>query len=179
MKSGMMAMIRGMMAASLDGFAADVSGGVGWLADFEGADWGYDAFIADIGTVVMGRLTYLHMLDLTPDWPYPGRRGIVVGRGLEPPLRGGAEVWPGDLPGLVAHLRADPKDAWIVGGPMLQGAFLAMGALDRLELCVVPRLLGRGVPVFPPAPVPPRQPRLRSARALPMGMVMLDYGFGG
>lgn len=172
-----MGAIRGMMAASLDGFAADASGGVGWLAAFEGVDWGYEAFIGGIGTVVMGRLTYTHMLDLTPDWPYLSKRAIVVGRGLRPPLRGGAEVWPGDLPALAAHLRADLADAWIVGGPMLQGAFLAMGALDRLELCVVPRLLGHGVPVFPPGPVPPRQPRLQSARALPMGMVMLDYAF--
>jgi dihydrofolate reductase len=172
-----MAAIRGMMAASLDGFAADAAGGVGWLDAFEGADWGYDAFIAEIGTVVMGRLTYAHMLDLAPDWPYTGQRGIVVGRGLQPPLRGGAEVWHGDLPALAAHLRAGARDAWIVGGPMLQGAFLAMGALDRLELCVVPRLLGSGVPVFPAGPVPPCQPRLQSARALPMGMVMLDYAF--
>jgi dihydrofolate reductase len=177
MESRKMGMIRGMMAASLDGFAADAGGGVGWLDAFEGADWGYDAFIAEIGTVVMGRLTYRHMLDLTPDWPYPGKRGIVVGRGLQSPLRGGAEVWPGDLPALVAHLRAGPMDAWIVGGPMLQGAFLRMGALDRLQLCVVPRLLGTGLPVFPAGPMPSRQPRLQSASALPMGMVMLDYLF--
>jgi len=60
---------------------------------------------------------------------------------------------------------------------MLQGAFLAMGALDRLEMCVVPRLLGQGLPVFPTGPASPRQPRLQSARALPLGMVMLDYTF--
>ncbi len=65
----------------------------------------------------------------------------------------------------------------MLGGPMLQRAFLATGALDRLELCVVPRLIGSGLPVFPVGPVPPRQPRLQSARALPMGMVMLDYAF--
>lgn len=172
-----MGAIRGMMAMSLDGFAADSGGGVGWLSEFEAIDWGYDAFIAGIGTVVMGRLTFAHLLELTPDWPYPGKRAIVVGRGLQPPLRGGAEAWSGDLPALVAHLRAEPADAWVVGGPMLQGAFLAAGALDRLELCVVPRLLGSGLPVFPAGPLPPRQPRLQSARALPLGMVMLDYAF--
>ena len=172
-----MGAIRGMMAASLDGYAADAGGGVGWLADFEGVDWGYEDFIATIGTVVMGRLTFTQIWTLTPDWPYPGKRGIVVGRGMQSPLHGGAEVWQGDLPALAAHLRAGPQDAWIVGGPMLQGAFLALGALDRLQLCVVPRLLGSGLPVFPPGPVPPRQPRLQSARALPLGMVMLDYRF--
>lgn len=172
-----MTAIRGMMAASLDGYAADAAGGVGWLAPFESADWGYEAFITGIGTVVMGRVTYTQMLDLTPDWPYPGKRAIVVGHGMQPPLRGGAEIWPGNLPALVARLRAEPADTWIVGGPTLQAAFLALGALDRLELCVVPCLLGGGLPVFPPGPTPPRQPRLQSARALPLGMVMLDYAF--
>ena len=72
-----MARLRGMMASSLDGFAADAGGGVGFLDDFDGVDWGYDAFIAGIGTVVMGRRTYEHMLELAPDWPYPGKRGMA------------------------------------------------------------------------------------------------------
>ena len=174
-----MAVIRGMMACSLDGFAADAVGGVDWLAPFEGADWGYEAFIAQIGTVVMGRRTYQHMLDLAPDWPYPGKRGIVLGRGLAGPLRGGAEIWGTGLPALIAHLRGQAQDVWVVGGPMLQAAFLQAGALDRLELCVVPHLLGRGVRVFPDGPAPARQPRLEGARVLPLGMVMLDYRFDG
>ncbi len=49
-----MGAIRRMMAASLDGFAADAQGSVGWLDPFEGADWGHDAFITQICTLVMG-----------------------------------------------------------------------------------------------------------------------------
>ncbi|MEY4695970.1 MAG: hypothetical protein RIT14_398 [Pseudomonadota bacterium] len=173
-----MACIRGMMACTLDGYVADSEGGVGFLAPFETVDWGWQAFFAQIGTVVMGRKTYQHLLTLTHDWPYAGAEAIVLGR-IDPPLRGGAQVWRDDLAALIAHLRARPGgDAWVVGGPALQSAFLAQGALDRLELCVLPHLLGAGLRVFPDGPPPPRQPRLAGQRALPMGMVMLDYRFG-
>ena len=174
-----MARLRGMMASSLDGFAAEAGGGVGFLDDFDGVDWGYDAFIAGIGTVVMGRRTYEHMLDLAPDWPYPGKRGIVVSRSLTGPLRGDAEVWSGELPDLVAKLRdrAD-GDVWIVGGPMLQSALIAMGALDRLELCIVPCILGTGIRTFPPSAAGPRQPELTAVKEYRKGLVILDYRFG-
>lgn len=174
-----MARLRGMMASSLDGFAAEADGGVAFLADFEDVDWGYDAFLAGIGTVVMGRRTYDHMLTLAPDWPYPGKRALVVSQSLTGPLTGDAEIWSGDLAGLVAKLRhlAD-GDVWVVGGPMLQSALIAMGALDRLELCVVPRLLGQGIRTFPPSAAGPRVPDLTEVKQLRKGMVILDYRFG-
>lgn len=82
-----MGAIRGMMATSLDGFAADAAGGVGWLAPFEAVDWGYGDFIAEIGTVVLGRRAYEQLPSLAPEWPYPGQAGIVVGQ-VTPPLWG-------------------------------------------------------------------------------------------
>jgi len=39
------AQIRGYIAASVDGFIADADHGVGWLDDFDGADFGYERFI--------------------------------------------------------------------------------------------------------------------------------------
>ncbi|WP_372838957.1 dihydrofolate reductase family protein [Phaeovulum sp.] len=174
-----MAMIRGMMAASLDGFVADAEGGVGWLQRFEAADWGYGAFLAEIGTVVMGRRTYSQTLTLSPDWPYPGKRALVVSRTLQQPLAGGAELWSGGLAALAAHLRAlKGGDVWVLGGPMLQSALIALGALDRLELCVVPHILGGGIAAFTPGTPPEVQPHLAGVRQLPLGMVMLDYRFG-
>ncbi|MCL4189231.1 MAG: dihydrofolate reductase family protein [Rhodobacteraceae bacterium] len=173
-----MAVIRGMMAASPDGFAADAAGGVGWLAPWEAVDWGLAAFLAGIGTVVMGRRTYDDIEGLGPDWPYPGKRPVVVsGRPLGRP-RGGATVWGEGLAALAAWLRGlDDGDAWVVGGPRLQAAFLQAGALDRMELCIVPRLLGGGLPVLAGLGSVPRQPRLADVRRLPAGLVMLDYRF--
>ena len=46
------------IAASVDGYIAPADGAIEWLAPYETLDYGYDDFIADIDTVVMGRLTY-------------------------------------------------------------------------------------------------------------------------
>ncbi len=167
-----------MMAASLDGYAADSNGGVGWLDTFNDVNWGWNDFIASIRTVVMGRLTYQHTLALAPAWPYPGKRSLVLGRGLQEPLKGDSQVWEGGLSALIPYLRAlDDGNVWVVGGPSLQSALIAEGALDRLQLFVVPHLLGHGVPVFPKIPAPARQPTLTTAQTLSRGMVMLDYQF--
>lgn len=172
-----MAQIRGMMASTLDGYAADASGGVGFLGPFEDVDWGWTSFIAEIGTVVMGRKTYDHIWHLAPDWPYAGIPGIVLGHPA-PPLRG--PVTPcHDLDALIPQLRAQPgKDVWVVGGPALQAQFIARGALDRLQLCILPHLIGSGIRTFPDSPAPPRQPVLHSVAHLPKGMLMADYRFG-
>lgn len=172
-----MATLRGMMATTLDGYAADMAGGVGFLDPFHDVDWGWPAFIAEIGTVVMGRKTYDQIWTLAPDWPYGDIPGIVLGRPAAP-LRGPVTA-TADLDGLLARLGAAPgKDVWLVGGPALQARLIERGALDRLQLCVVPHLLGRGLRVFPDAAPPARQPLLASATPLDRGMILLDYRFG-
>ncbi len=173
-----MAQIRGMIAATLDGYAADAAGGVDWLMPWHEVDYGYDDFAAQIGTVVMGRKTYQQLGNLSPVWPYPGKRAIVVGRGLTTPLDGGAQVWTGGLADLITELRARPQDSWVVGGPTLQSAFLDAGALDRLELAVVPHLMGAGIALFAGTTSPARQPELADVRRYDKGLVILDYRFG-
>jgi len=48
------------IAMSLDGYIARKDGDIGWLSmvDAPGEDYGYAAFIKDVGTVIMGRKTY-------------------------------------------------------------------------------------------------------------------------
>lgn len=171
-----MAEIRGMMASTLDGYAADTAGGVGFLDPFHDVDWGWASFIAEIGTVVMGRKTYDHIWQLSPDWPYLGVSGIVLGHPA-PPLRGPVTTCT-DLAALIPQLRAAERDVWVVGGPALQQDFIAMGALDRLQLCILPVLLGSGNRTFPESPAPLRQPVLHGVTQLPKGMLLADYRFG-
>ncbi len=173
-----MGQIRGMIACTLDGFAADTEGGVGWLMPWHEVDYGYSDFAAQIGTVVLGRKTFQQLGSLSADWPYPGKRAIVVGKGLGAPLAAGAETWSGGIPALVDELRAEPSDSWVVGGPMLQSAFLELDALDRLEVAIVPHLLGRGIRLFPEMRAPGRQPELAGVRQFAKGLVILDYRFG-
>ncbi|MHA1559439.1 MAG: dihydrofolate reductase family protein, partial [Alphaproteobacteria bacterium] len=154
-------------------------GGVGWLDPFQAVDSGYDRFFADIGTVVFGRLTFEQAIRFDGPWPFAGRRGFVVASRAVRDLPDGTVVWKDDVTALVRSLQSNPGtdgDAWIVGGAMLQAAFIAEDAMDSIDLFVIPTLLGDGVRAFPPSVVR-KSLVLRSSETLGMGMVRLSYDF--
>lgn len=179
-----MSLIRGFIAASLDGYIADRDGGIGWLAPFDEVDYDYAGFIAEIGTVVMGRGTFEVVAGFESGWPYAGKRGIVVTSTPLADAPAGVEAWHAGVPALIAHLRAqrgdrENDDVWVIGGGGLQAAFIEAGALDRLDLFVIPVLLGDGVPLFPKTQAPPRSLALEGSLALGKGMVRLTYRLDG
>ncbi len=145
-----MHLIRGYIATTLDGCIADPEGGVGFLDPYGAEEAGYAGFLAEIGTIVMGRLTYQAVREMG-GWPYEEKRCLVVSSRPLGPLPANTTAWTRGVDTLVAHLRAleDDRDAWVLGGGRLQQAFLDRSALDRLELFVVPVILGRGLPLFP------------------------------
>ncbi len=139
------------LAISADGFVADRDGGVGFLDGFDPSSLGFDAFLAGIDTVVMGRATFDQVQGFGA-WPYAGKRGLLL------------TSQPADLPdGMVAALpeagRIAPalaglaaRRVWVVGGPRTVSLCLDAGVLDRIELHVIPRTLGAGIPLaLPPA----------------------------
>ncbi len=145
-----MTLIRGYIATTLDGCIADPDGGVGFLDPYGAEEAGYADFLAGVGTIVMGRLTYEAVREMGA-WPYGGKRSLVVSSRPLGPLPADTTAWESGVDALTVHLRAldDAKDVWVLGGGRLQQAFLDRGALDRLELFVVPVVLGRGLPLFP------------------------------
>lgn len=173
-----MGIIRGFIAASLDGYIADTDGGIGWLTPFDGVDYGYAGFIAEIGTVVMGRRTYDDIAGFPGGWLYEGKRGLVVTSRPLGAAPAGVEPWHEGVPALLAHLATRPDgegDVWVVGGGGLQAAFIAAGALRRLDLFVIPVLLGAGVPLFPAGETPARGLTLDGTESYANGMVRLRY----
>jgi dihydrofolate reductase len=172
-----MARILGYIAASLDGFVADAKGSLDWLFAYDGMNLGkhdYAIFLKRIRTVVMGRGTYDFLKESGAPWAYGDQRVLVVtSRPIPDPL-GPLEVWA-DVDALVAELRGlKDGDVWMLGGGQLQMAFLERGALDEIEIYVMPELLGGGVPLFPAMGVR-ASPRLISAAALDRGCVRLHY----
>lgn len=170
-------MLVGYIAMTADGYVADADGGVGFLDPFTGEDHGFDAFWAGIDAVVMGRTTFDQVLGFGVDWPYAGREAHVI---TSSPLAGdapdGVTRWMGSLAEYADAMR--DRKSWVVGGARLQAAFIVEGLLDRLQVFVMPVLLGGGVPLFANsgAPIPMR---LEGSKAFPDGSVMLDYRFEG
>lgn len=164
------------VATSLDGFVARDDGAVDWL--FTEGDFGFDAFLASVDTVLMGRTTYEHVLDLVGDpagWPYADKKTYVFSR-----TRGGTQdercrFLDDDPADVIAALREAPGgDLWLVGGGTLASAFLAADLVDVLHLAVHPIALGHGRPVFDGAAVE-RRFRLTRTKPHASGLVQLEY----
>jgi dihydrofolate reductase len=139
------------IGTSLDGFIARLNGGLDFLPPGGGEPHGYDAFIASVDALVIGRKTYDTVLSFD-EWPY-GEKPVFVlsSRPLAPPPRGA----------VVEHLSGDPSDiaaqldargirhAYVDGGITIQ-RFLEAGLIQRLIITRVPVLIGTGIPLFGP-----------------------------
>lgn len=172
-----MAKIIGYIATSLDGFIATADDGLDWLYKYETMDLGehdYRLFLQRIRTVVMGRATYDYMAADAGPWPYDAQRTIVVtSRPISEP-KGRIEV-RSDIDALISELRSlDDGDVWMLGGGELQMAFMQRGALDEIEIYMIPEIIGGGRPLFPAKGLT-MSPRLLSAKAFDAGCVRLHY----
>jgi dihydrofolate reductase len=167
--------VRYNVAASLDGYIADPSGGYDWIPHDPAVDFG--ALFANVDTVLLGRRSY-EVARGEPATPWPtGARVYVFSRTLDPADHPGVTVVRDDAAGTVAALRAEPGtgEIWLFGGGNLFGSLLAAGQVDAIEVTVVPVLLGGGVALLPPG-ADRTALALTHSRVYPSGMVALHYG---
>ena len=162
------------IAQSLDGFIASPDGTIDWLEPFPGVTFGFDDFIAGIDLIVMGRASY-DQVRTFGDWPYGGTPAMVLtSRPLDAPPQD-VIVWSGGIEALIEEAtRREAGQVWVMGGAMTIGAFLDLGRIDRIDVFVLPLLLGTGVPLT--RAVEPRALDLVTVDALPFGVVRLEYG---
>ena len=175
-----MARIVGYIAASLDGFIATEDEKLDWLCKYDNAEFGgehhYSNFIKRIRTVVMGRSTYDWIARDSSEWSYGEQRVIVVtSRPVDNP-KGPLET-RNDVGALIEELRGlDDGDVWMLGGGRLQMSFMEHGALDEIEIYIIPEIIGGGIPLFPPTGLK-ASPKLISAKDIGQGCVRLHYSF--
>jgi dihydrofolate reductase len=128
----------------------------------------------------MGRTTFLPALG-AHGRPWPGLQVYVLtSRPLPLGHTGGRHRGAGGPAGLAGQLQArgSGRDVHLVGGPRTIRALAGAGALGRLELLVLPILLGDGIPLSP-RQAPPLPLRLLSAgRTFPDGTAELVYAMG-
>ncbi len=114
----------------------------------------------------MGRTTFEPALGV-PSWPWPGKRVYVL---TSRPL-------PAETPAeLLEQMRAAERDGdvHLVGGPRTIRAFAALGVPERLEIVLLPILLGEGLSLSAPG-TPPLLLQLETQRTFPDGSVELAY----
>jgi dihydrofolate reductase len=145
--------IRLHTSMSLDGFSAGVDGwpALAKMPDFvPGQSYGHAAFFAQCDAVLVGRSTFEPALG-APNWPWPGKRiYVLTSRPLTAPE--GVDVVACDGP-TTALVRLKESgltgDVHLLGGPSAIRAMYEIGAIDRLEILVLPLLFGTGTPLFP------------------------------
>jgi len=163
-------------AMSLDGYIADEKGDVHWLESFERDEYGYDGFMGSVGSILMGRVTCDQLLGFG-EWPYEGLPVLVWSGGEVHGLPDGVQSWSGDMEGTVSKLEelAGDRDVWILGGASVIQAFVWAGKVHRMDLFVVPVLLGGGVRLFGPEDGEPMLLKLDNVQAYANGVVQMTY----
>lgn len=169
------------VAASADGFIADAQGKLDWLLAFEKAEGvaaHYESFLASVGALAMGAATYDFVRNQDVDWPYAGLPTWIFAHERRPLIRGaGVEVQftQSDVVSVHAQLvaAAAGKNVWLVGGGNLVAQFAEHGLVDEVHLCLVPIILGSGVPLLPVRPA--QSLVLQELTPLGSGLVGLRY----
>jgi dihydrofolate reductase len=117
----------------------------------------------------MDRQTFLPAL-IAPHWPWDGMQVFVLTSGPLPAgTPAGVVTSAGGPAGLVRQLRTRRSggDAHLVGGPRTISAFHQHGALDSLDVIVLPILPGDGIPLWPRGTPLPTLGLLREPRVFP------------
>ena len=169
------------MSTSADGYVTTPSGWPALTADpafVSGESHGIREFLEGCEAALMGRVTFEPALT-NERWPWPNL-DVYVLASQRPPATPDHVVTDGDPARLLEKLRAANKggDVHLVGGPRTIETFRALGALDTLELVVVPLLFGGGMRLTPSLD-PAAGLTLERERALPGGSVEIVYGVGG
>ena len=142
------------IATTLDGFIAAADGSLDWLEHDSGeADYGFNAFMTSIDSVVLGRITFEKVLGFG-GWPYSGKHVIVPSGALTsddipPELRAEVEIVNNEPAGLLATLESGGggQHAYVDGGGTIQ-PFLRAGLIDEITISRIPILIGNGIPLF-------------------------------
>ena len=143
-----MRLVRYSVAMSLDGYIAGPNGEFDWIVMDPDIDFAASA--ARFDTHLLGRKTFESMQRMgeAPPSP-PGVREFVFSRTLDPADHPRVAL-EADAARVVGELREQPgREICLFGGGELFRSLLAAGFVDRVEVAIIPVLLGGGIQLLP------------------------------
>jgi dihydrofolate reductase len=163
------------VAASLDGFIAGPKGEFDWIIQDPTMDFG--EIFGHFDTLVMGRHCYESILREGRSPKEFGMRAYVASTTLDPARHRDVTIVGSNLAATVAELkRASGKEIWLFGGGKTFRSLLDAGLVDRVDVSVIPVLLGGGIPLVSEGHRWPLQ--FKDSRTFPSGIVSLTYRVG-
>ena len=167
------------IGTSLDGFIARKNDDIAWLTDYPtlGEDHGFNAHMARVDGVVMGRGTYEVIKHMRP-WYY-SKPVVVLSTSLTQ-----ADI-PEEIADKVEVMKATPEEAmrtlgergwkaaYVDGGSVIQ-SFLRAGLIEDLVISRIPVLIGEGISLFGPLDADLMLEHV-DTKAFPSGLVQSLY----
>ena len=144
-----MRLVRYGGAMSLDGYIAGPKGEYDWIVMDPDID--FSGMLKQFDTFLIGRKTFEVMQRMGNEAkPTRGIQNIVFSRTLKPSDYPHV-IMSDNAESFVTELREKPgKDIALFGGGELFRSLLAAGLVDRVEVSLIPVLLGGGIQLLPP-----------------------------
>jgi dihydrofolate reductase len=171
------------MSVTLDGYVAGPGGELDWGLPAEDPDvraWKV-ASLGQVGTHIMGRVTYGQMAE---HWPnatgdYAAFMNdlpkVVFSKTLPTAGWAGSRIARGDLAAEIAALKSESGGEIMAhGGASFVQALSRLGLIDEYRLVIAPVALGNGLPLFKDLAKPLRV-ELKQATSFPDGTVISVY----
>ncbi len=152
------------MHMSLDGYASDSNGGLGWIPYTEELQAYADEVGAEVGSPVYGRATYRLMEGYWPtvlDDPNASQHSrdharwvqdvqkIVISRSMDKAEWNNTVLIKDNIEERIRALKDQPgKNLVIFGSPGAAKTLLRLGLIDECLLTICPVILGGGLSVF-------------------------------
>lgn len=164
------------IAASLDGYIARTNGDLDWLdvMQMEGEDYGYNAFVSTIDTVIIGRKTYEKVLEMGFEYPHKDKISYVITRKVKPQEEN-IHFYSGDLVDLVLQLKQEEGgNIYCDGGAEIVNALMSKHLIDEYIISIIPVFLGEGIRLFK-GNLSEQKLQLLSCKSFPSGLVQVHY----
>ena len=166
------------IATSLDGYIAKPNDDLSFLrsVEKEGEDYGYEEFVANVDTIILGRRTYDWVLkEIGPSHYDNGEKEVYVITRTDRPSIGNTKFHAGSPADLVQKLRNQKgKNIYCDGGAEIINELLKSDLIDEFIISVIPVLVGNGTRLFKDGR-PEQQLELVSVKTFDTGLTQLHY----
>lgn len=141
------------IAASIDGYIADIDGGLDWLSAYPitpELNYGYNEFFNSVDSVIMGGKTYRDILNMDVIYPYKDKTSYIITRNKKNNPKENIHFITENIIEALTDLRnKGGKDIWLVGGGEIISILLDNDLIDEMIITLIPMILGSGIPLFP------------------------------
>jgi dihydrofolate reductase len=164
------------IACSLDGYIAKPNDDLSYLTmvQIEGEDYGYQDFISNVDTVVLGRRTFDWVMNQVDRFPHSDKETYIITR-TDRPNKENITFYTGELKELINGLkRKQGKNIFCDGGAEIVNELLREQLFDELIISVIPVLVGDGIRLFHDGR-PEQGLEFVSVKSFDTGLVQLHY----